>query len=144
MKYIGEKIEGKNYIERKTVYGLIFNTEKNIAIVIEHNNMYNMIGGKIENGENAEETLLRETKEEIGYELENVTFLESLGCYHYIDFLDKYELAIIDFYSADIGQKICEPIESDIKLVWIKPEKAANQMHFEYHKYFLKKYVENY
>ena len=70
-----------------------------------------MIGGKIEDGEEAKETLIREAKEKIGYELKNVKYLESLWCYHYLDFLDKYELAVMDFFSADIGEKVCEPIE---------------------------------
>lgn len=141
MKYIGEKIEGKEYQERRTVYGLIFHQE-DIGIIIEHNDMYNMIGGKIEDGEKPIEALNREAREEIGYELKNIKFLESLGCYHYIDFLDKYELAIMDFYRADIGEKIDKPIEKEIKLIWAKPEQVADKMHFEYHKYFLKQYIE--
>lgn len=102
-----------------------------------------MIGGKIEDGEDAKETLTRETKEEIGYELKNIKYLESLGCYHYLDFLDKYELAIMDFYCADMGEKVVEPIEKNVKLVWAKPEDIVNKMYFEYHRYFLEKYIEN-
>ena len=142
MKYIGKKIEGKEYKERRTAYALIKDDNENIAIVLEHENMYNMVGGKIEKDEEAKETLVREAKEEIGYELKNLKYQESLGCYHYLDFLDKYELAIMDFYSADIGKKVCEPIEKDIKLIWIKPEEAVNKMYFEYHRYFLEQYIE--
>lgn len=143
MKYIGKKVEGKEYKERKTAYALITDNDGNIAIILERGNMYNMLGGKIEDGEEAKETLIRETKEEIGYELKNIKYLESLGCYHYLDFLDKYELAVMDFYSANIGEKVCEPIEKDIKLVWTKPEDAVDKMYFEYHRYFLEKYLEN-
>ncbi len=143
MKYIGEKIEGKEYKERKTTYALITDVNGNIAVILEHGNMYNMIGGKIEDGEKARETLIREAKEEIGYELKNIKYLESLGCYHYLDFLDKYELAVMDFYSADIGEKVCEPIEKDVKLVWVKLKDVVNKMYFEYHRYFLEKYLEN-
>lgn len=143
MKYIGSKLKGKDYKERKTAYVLISNANGNIAVVMERESMYNMIGGKIEDGEEAKETLIRETREEIGYELKNIKYLESLGCYHYLDFLDKYELAIIDFYSADIAEKVCEPIEKDIKLLWVEPEKIVDKMYFEYHRYFLKKYLEN-
>lgn len=143
MKYIGKKIEGKEYKERRTTYVLILNNDGNIAIIIEHGNMYNMIGGKIEDGEDAKETLIREAKEEIGYELKNIKYLNNLGCYHYLDFLDKYELAVMDFYSADIGEKVCEPIEKDVKLVWVKPEDVVDKMYFEYHRYFLEKYLEN-
>lgn len=143
MKYIGKKIEGKEYKERKTAYALITDNDGNVAIILEHNHMYNMIGGKIEDNEDAKETLIRETKEEIGYEIKNIKHLQNLGCYHYLDFLNKYELALIDFYSADIGEKICEPIEKEIKLVWIKLEDAVNKMYFEYHRYFLREFLEN-
>lgn len=143
MKYIGRKVEGKEYKERRTAYALITDADGNIAIILERGNMYNMIGGKIEDGEETKETLIREAREKIGYELENVEYLESLACYHYLDFLDKYELAIMDFYSADIGEKVCEPIERDVKLVYLRPEDAVNKMYFEYHRYFLEKYLEN-
>ena len=143
MKYIGEKLEGKEYKERRTTYGLISNDDGNIAIIIEHGDIYNMIGGKIEDGEESKETLIREAKEEIGYGLKNIKYLNSLGCYHYLHFLDKYELAVIDFYSADIGEKVCEPIEKDLKLVWVKPEDVVDKMYFEYHRYFFEKYLES-
>lgn len=143
MKYLGEKIEGKEYKERRAAYGLISNSDGNIAIIIEHGNMYNMIGGKIEDGEESKETLIRESKEEIGYKLKNIKYLNSLGYYHYLDFLDKYELALMDFYSADIGEKICEPIEKDFKLVWVNPEDVVDKMYFDYHRYFLEKYIES-
>jgi 8-oxo-dGTP pyrophosphatase MutT (NUDIX family) len=139
MKYIGEKIEGKEYKERRTAYALISDTDGNIAIILD-GDIYNMIGGKIEDGETSEEALIRETKEEIGYELKNIKYLESLGCYHYLDFLDKYELALIDFYSADIGEKVCNPIEKDTKLIWTIVEDATDKMYFKYHRYFLEKY----
>lgn len=142
MKYIGNKLEGKEYKQRKTAYGLIIDDTGKIAITLEHGYIYNMIGGKIEDGEEAKETLIRETREEIGFELKNIKYIDSLGCYHYLDFLDKYELAVMDFYSADIGEKICEPIEKDVKLVWIKPEDVVEKMYFEYHRHFLKKYIE--
>ena len=141
MKYIGEKIEGKDYKERKTAYVLIFDDNGNIAIIKEHGYMYNMIGGKIEDGEQAIETLIREAKEETGYELKNIKYLDSLGCYHYLDFLDKYELALMDFYSANIGEKVCEPSEKDVELVWGRLEEVVDKMYFEYHRYFLEKYL---
>lgn len=82
MKYIGRKVEGKEYKERKVAYALITDADGNIAIILERGNMYNMLGGKIEDGEEPKEALIREAKEEIGYELKNVKYLESLGCYH--------------------------------------------------------------
>ena len=65
MKYIGRKVEGKEYKERKVAYALITDADGNIAIILERGNM---LGGKIEDGEEAKEALIREAKEEIEYE----------------------------------------------------------------------------
>ena len=63
MKYIGEKIDNKEYKERKTSYGLIFNKKGEIAVAyIKKYDMYNLIGGKIEGKETSKEALIRETK----------------------------------------------------------------------------------
>lgn len=143
MEYIGEKLPDKEYEERKTAYGLIFNEKNEIAVAyIEKYNMYNLIGGKIEEKENTKEALIRETKEEIGFSLEDIEYIGNLGCYYYFDILDKYELGIMDFYKAKIGKKVCEPIEEDHQLVWAKPEEIVDKMYFLYHRYILNKYIE--
>ena len=143
MEYIGEKLENKEYEERKTAYGLIFNEKGEIAVAyIERFDMYNLIGGKIEEGENSKEALIRETKEEIGYSLNDVEYIGDLACYYYFDILDIYELGIMDFYQAKIGERVCEPIEKDHQLVWVKPEEIADKMYFLYHRHILNKYVE--
>ena len=143
MKYIGEKIPGKDYIERRVAYALIYNSEGKVAIVRQtgelYGEIYNMIGGKLEDGEEPIEALARESKEEIGYDLKSIKFIEKVGCYCYVDFLDKYELAIIDFYSASIGERTTEQTEKGVELVWMKLEEAINKMYFDYHRYFLNK-----
>ncbi|MCI8309416.1 MAG: NUDIX hydrolase [Clostridia bacterium] len=142
MKYIGEKIDNKEYKERKTSYGLIFNEKGEIAVAyIRKHDMYNLIGGKIEEKETSKEALIRETKEEIGYSLRDIEYVDNLGCYFYLDVMDKYELAIMDFYKAKLDKKICDPIEEDHELVWVKPEEIADKMYFEYHRYILNKYI---
>ena len=48
MKYIGEKLKDKDYKQRKSYYGLIFNEKGGIAAAyIKKYDMYNLIGGKI-------------------------------------------------------------------------------------------------
>lgn len=147
MEYIGTKKEGIDYSERRAAYALIQNDEGKVAIVYQtgelYGEMYNMIGGAVEEGESTEEALIRETEEEIGYKLENVKYLENLGCYYYVDFLDKYQLALIDFYTADFGEKISEQTEEGVELIWMDIEEAARKMYFEYHRYFLKKIMDN-
>ena len=144
MKYAGNKLEGKEYGERYTSYGLKFNENEEIAVAyIEKYNMYNLIGGKIETGENSKEALIRETKEEIGYSIKDIEYIENIGYYTYIEILDKYELAIMDVYKAKVGEKVCKPIEKDHELIWVKPEEIADKMYFEYHRYVLNEYIKN-
>ena len=102
--------------------------------------MYNLIGGKIEEGENSKETLIRETKEEMGYALEDIEYIDNLACYYYFDIMDKYELGIMDFYKAKLGERICESKENS-EIIWVKPEEIADKMYFEYHRHFLNKYI---
>ncbi len=143
MVYIGEKLQDKEYEKRRTSFGLIFNEKREIAVVcIGKYDMYNLIGGKIEENEDSKQALIRESKEEIGYSLKNIEYMENLGCYYYFDIMDKYELAIMDFYKAEIGKKVCEPLEKDHKLVWVEPEKIVDKMYFPYHRYILNKYLE--
>ena len=89
MKYINEKLENREYEKRKTSHVLLFNDKGEMAVVyIEEYNMYNLIGGALENGEKPKEALIRETKEEIGYGLKNVKYIETIGCYYYFDIKD--------------------------------------------------------
>lgn len=142
MKYIGEKLKDKDYKKRKASYGLIFNEKGEIAVVyIEKYDMYNLIGGKIEEQETSKEALIRETKEEIGYSLKDIEYVDNLSCYYYFDIMDIYELGIMDFYKAKLDRKICNPIEEDHELVWVKPEEIVDKMYFEYHRYILSKYI---
>lgn len=142
MKYISEKLENKEYKKRTTSHVLLFNDEGEMAVVyIEEYNMYNLIGGALENGENPKEALIRETKEEIGYALKNVKYIETIGCYYYFDIKDIYVDGVMYFYEAQIGKKVCEPIEKDHKLVWVNLEEIIDKMYFGYHKYILNEYI---
>lgn len=143
MKYIGEKLKDKEYQERKAAYGLIFNEKGEIAVVyIKKYDMYNLIGGKIEERETSKQALIRETIEEIGYSLKDIEYVDNLGCYYYFDIMDKYELGIMDFYKAKLDKRICNPVEENHQLVWVKPEDIIDKMYFEYHRYILSQYLE--
>lgn len=142
MKFIGGKLEDKEYEERRTSYGLIFNEKGEIAVAyIKKYNMYNLIGGRIEGKETSKQALIRETQEEIGYSLKDIEYIDNLGCYYYFDIMDKYELGIMDFYKAKLDARICNPIEEDHQLTWVKPEEIVDKMYFEYHRYIINKYI---
>lgn len=142
MKYIGEKVEGEVYKERRASYGLIFNEEGKLAVTyVKKYDMYNMLGGKIEKEEDSKEALIRETEEEIGYTLKDIEYVDSLGCYYYFDILGEYQLGIMDVYSAKIDKQIRNSLEEGIDLVWVDPKEIADKMYFEYHRYIINNFV---
>ena len=62
--------ENINYTKRKAAYVIVEQEDGKIAI-LKHNETF-LIGGGIEPGENAEETIKRECFEETGYTLKNI------------------------------------------------------------------------
>lgn len=50
---------------------------------IANPNKWSVVGGAIEEGEDPDETIIRETKEEIGLKIKNPTFLEVIDTHYY-------------------------------------------------------------
>ena len=92
-------------------------------------------GGRIEQGENIEQTLERETNEEIGVELTKPgAFLTSVISYHDIPFgndelaglvLMVYEVAVADTAVITLG------IEHE-RYEWVEPAEAAARLSNKY------------
>ena len=136
VQYLGKK--GELTLILRSMGGL--SPEERPVVGSLVNQVRDELEAKIEEGENSKETLIRETKEEMGYALEDIEYIDNLACYYYFDLMDKYELGIMDFYKAKLGEKICESKENS-EIIWVKPEKIANKMYFEYHRHFLNKYI---
>jgi len=65
-------------------------------------------GGRLEEGETAEEAAIRETQEEIGV---TPLGLEAIGEL-YFQFLDGYKLQVMVFYASDCSGDLCETDEA--------------------------------
>ena len=139
MIYIGSKEENKEYEKRRAVFGIIYNDKNEIAIIDIDNFGFNLPGGKIEGNENSEEALIREVQEEIGYDIKNVKYLDTLGSYYLVNVRGKeiYCEAIADFYTAEISDKNNKKIEESHNLVWAVPNDIKDKLYFEYHRYVL-------
>lgn len=143
MKYIGIKEEDKVYEKREAVYGLIFNENKELAIIDIERFGFNLPGGKKENKENSIATLTREVEEEIGYTLKNIEFFDKIGAYYNVKVNDQiiYCEAKAEFYTALIGEKNDKEIEDDHELVWFRPEAIYERMVFDFQRYMIEKLI---
>jgi len=114
---IGDKRKDVDYSERKSSYGILKNTEGKIAVVKIANWGLIFPGGKIEENENPQETIKRETLEETGYEIDSLEFYETVETYYEVtssktedkDLLEKTKVychAIVDFYTGLIKTKL--------------------------------------
>ena len=90
-KIFGEKIEGIEYKDRAGAYGVAFNEDGYIA-VIRTPRGYFLPGGGIEAGENQEECIIREFKEETGYDIEVKQFIGKASTYWFAEGLKDYTI----------------------------------------------------
>lgn len=116
---------------------------------IKNQIFYRLVGGKIEFGEEMEDTVRREIQEELESDIINLEFIttnEELFVYegkkgHEINFLFRVTLAREDIYERDI---IPNPDSEDFPAVWINISDIVHQNvilypSFDYKKIFSKR-----
>jgi|LGOV01.1.fsa_nt_gb 8-oxo-dGTP diphosphatase len=136
-KTFGEKIENQKYIERKGVYGIFQNRNDEIGVVKVRDTHF-LVGGGIDLGENHIEALKREFIEEIGFTIENILFLDKFSEYHFSIKDKNYYKLVGNIYQVTLKEKICEGIETDHNLIWIKKCDIEQSMRLQYQSYILR------
>lgn len=132
----GEKEEGKQYILRPAVYGVLFSHQKDkIAVIQTRSGYFFLPGGGIENNETHGQCLKRETLEELGMEIEIGAFLGCAQQYFYAPHENRDYLNQSYFYLCEIGRKVQEPIEEDHLLNWTEPTHAVKQLYHEHQRW---------
>ncbi|MFP7478258.1 NUDIX domain-containing protein [Terribacillus saccharophilus] len=141
MHVFGIKVQGKKYVKRQAVYGILQGSFGQIGVVRKRNDQLLLLpGGGIENEETELECLEREILEETGYAINKPAFLceaiqyfQSRDGSHYIQNLGS-------FYSCLLGMKEQEPVEEDHELVWLTPEEAANGLFHQHQAWAVRQY----
>jgi 8-oxo-dGTP diphosphatase len=117
MKQFGKK-PADDFFERPGAYGIIVNHEQKVA-VLHTPNGFHLPGGGQDDDESFEDTLKRETLEEMGCEIEIQKKIGVGGQYCFAKDLQRYLNKIEHFYLAECLGVIRTPIESDHCLNWM-------------------------
>jgi len=128
-----------------TVGALVVNTSGEVLIVRSHkwNDKYTVPGGHIELGENAEDAIKREVKEETGLDVDVVKLLLVQQAIYPTHFHKHEHYLFMDY--------LCKTETTNVKLdnrelqyfLWIKPEEALKLDLEQYTKNFVLKYLQD-
>ncbi len=128
-KTVGIKEDGADYYERPGVYILPVKNGK--LGLVRTPKAYCLIGGGKEKGESDFECMEREVREETGYSVRPGGLFATaeqfkpdqpcIGCFHPFQY----------YYTAELLEKVCEPVEENHFLEWVDIEKTDGLMRLE-------------
>lgn len=137
-KLICKKRPNIKYNTRECSYVILIDDKSNIAIV--NDGKYFFLGCK-EKEETEIQTIEREMLEETGYNIVNPKLFDRVISYEY-NSSRGYLKIIASIYTAKLGNKICDPIEKDHKIMWGKINDFIPLMYHKYQKFILKELQE--
>ena len=115
-KTFGEKVEGKNYIERTGAYLVVIEEDK--TAVVKTYRGYFLLGGGIEGAEDHIACIRRECLEETGYDVTVEEYIGSAEMYTVHDRLGDFH-PIQYYYRGKLNAHVAEQIEKDHRLEWL-------------------------
>jgi 8-oxo-dGTP diphosphatase len=118
--------EPKEYVPRPTVKGIVLDSEGGICIYTIHGRSL-FPGGGIEDGETPERAFIRECKEEIGCDVEIISFLGNAVQYR-AKVAKKYEFY---FFVAKVVEEKGKPTttqadEADMQIEWLPKDRIKD------------------
>ncbi len=125
----GEKIAGKDYIERPGAYAVII--KDGLYAVVKNPKSFFLLGGGIEDGESPEEALHREVREEIGMGIRIDKKIGVAMQHIYVPEVDIYVSKEGHFYHATLLSQISENSEASHELIWLTKEEALEKIFHE-------------
>lgn len=139
-KYFGKKIDGISYKRRDGAYALILSSTGKIATVRTPRG-YFLPGGGIEDGESHEEALIREAREETGYELTVNGYIDTYSQFLLGMTKSIYYELVGNFYECQFGDFVCCKTEDDHELIWMDIESASETLALEYQRHAVDVYA---
>ncbi|MCC7304551.1 NUDIX domain-containing protein [bacterium] len=122
------------YPDRFSSYGILKNDKGEIAITEMLGWGLILPGGKIENDENPEIALRRETQEEIGYNIKSLEFYKQVEAYCEIEVRGKLFQVhnIASIFIGEIGSETGVAGEEETQLHWMYPKETIGKMRLEF------------
>jgi 8-oxo-dGTP diphosphatase len=106
---------------------VIFDVHRRLAVVQVGERFFLPGGGSIP-GEFPEDTLKREIREETGREIHHHQKIGEAVSYLFASGEENYYQNHGHYYSASLGKKIVEPVESDHILTWLEIQDAEQAL----------------
>lgn len=143
-KSFGTRSPDKTYIERVGAYGIIFNSEQQIAVTYTSSGYY-LLGGKIENGESHEDCIKRECLEEVGLSVSVGDFICKGDNYFWSIGSRQNRHGIGYFYYAyPLTNHLDLQTEEDNQLMWLEAEECLKKLYLEHQSWAVKQAVSLY
>lgn len=136
----GKRVEGVQYADRPSTYGVIVKNGQIAVIKSDFFNKYFLIGGGIEKGETETETLRREAIEEVGFQIEIGEKIGEAVEYFYAEIDKLYIAKKCNFYRASLMSKIEKKTEN--KLICIDKD-GLEKMYHKSHQWIVEKEFNN-
>jgi 8-oxo-dGTP diphosphatase len=128
MTQFGTKTQGVEYIVRPGAYGITRDAEGRVALLEIQGKLF-LPGGGIDPGERPEDALIRECKEETGWDVEVGNCLGEANEYLFGAAESRYFDIQGTFYTFRIlGEPSEGKVEAGLDLVWLLPEEALPRM----------------
>lgn len=128
----GKKIPDVEYVERPTVLAIIADKHSRFVFV-QHHGKYFLPGGGVEAGESLEEALLREVREELGWEVEIGGELVRAGEYFRTPSGTRYVHNQNVFYEVRVVGSADSDIPPEHEPVWLTIDEVRGRTFHESH-----------
>ncbi|WP_084676107.1 NUDIX hydrolase [Carnobacterium funditum] len=140
----GKRLKTEHYHIRIGVYGILLNriTDK-IIVVSPPNGSYLLPGGEKEKQETDEETLKRESVEELGFQIEVGKYVGAGEDYFYSTHREKYYHNPAYFYVIDSWEKISEPLEDFNGIEWMTLPEALKKLKRGSHRWAIEQFIKD-
>lgn len=123
----GERVQTQQYVPRPGSYALLTNTQGRIAVMETPRGCF-LPGGGLEGNETPEETLMREVKEECGFDVERLRRIGEAVEYVYTPGNESGIRKECVFFVANVGPAQGAATEVDHILVWLEPQEAEARL----------------
>ena len=137
----GERKPGQQYAPRPGAYAILTDGQGRIAVLETPRGCY-LPGGGSEGVETPEETLVREVREECGFEISvGVRVGEAVEYVHTTGNVEGIRKECI-FFQAMVASAVGGVIEADHVLVWLEPTEARRRLGHESQRWAVAKAID--